>query len=43
MKEQLEQRLAELKTEFESGSRDMSCEALLKLYIGQGLRQDLAK
>ncbi|AUS99976.1 hypothetical protein CLI64_06025 [Nostoc sp. CENA543] len=24
-------------------SRDMSCEALLKFYIGQGLRQDLAK
>ncbi|WP_424099667.1 hypothetical protein [Moorena producens] len=24
-------------------SRDMSCEALLKLYIGQGLREDLAK
>lgn len=26
-----------------AASRDMSCEALLKLYIGQGLRQDLAK
>jgi hypothetical protein len=26
-----------------SGSRDMSLQALLKLYIGQGLRQDLAK
>ncbi|NEQ70742.1 MAG: hypothetical protein F6J86_04900 [Symploca sp. SIO1B1] len=24
-------------------SRDMSCEALIKLYIGQGLRQDLAQ
>jgi len=24
-------------------SRDMSCEALLKFYIGQGLRQDIAK
>ncbi|MBD2299034.1 hypothetical protein H6G28_10535 [Nostoc sp. FACHB-190] len=24
-------------------SRDMSCEALLKFYIGQGLRQDVAK
>lgn len=24
-------------------SRDMSVEALLKFYIGQGLRQDLAK
>jgi transcriptional regulator of met regulon len=24
-------------------SRDMSCEALLKFYIGQGLRQDLTK
>lgn len=24
-------------------SQDMSVEALLKLYIGQGLRQDLAK
>jgi hypothetical protein len=23
-------------------SRDMSCEALLKFYIGQGLRQDLS-
>ena len=23
--------------------RDMSCEALLKFYIGQGLRQDLAR
>lgn len=23
-------------------SRDMSCEALLKFYIGQGLRQDVA-
>lgn len=23
--------------------RDMSCQALLKLYIGQGLRQDLTK
>ncbi|EGJ30599.1 MULTISPECIES: hypothetical protein [Moorena] len=26
-----------------AASRDMSCEALLKLYIGQGLREDLAK
>ena len=26
-----------------AASRDMSFEALLKLYIGQGLRQDLAK
>jgi hypothetical protein len=26
-----------------AGSRDMSLEALIKLYIGQGLRQDLAK
>lgn len=26
-----------------AASRDMSCQALLKLYIGQGLRQDLAK
>ncbi len=26
-----------------AGSRDMSCEALLKFYIGQGLRQDVAK
>ena len=26
-----------------AASRDMSVEALLKLYIGQGLRQDLAK
>lgn len=26
-----------------AASRDMSYEALLKLYIGQGLRQDLAK
>lgn len=26
-----------------AASRDMSCEALIKLYIGQGLRQDLAK
>lgn len=26
-----------------AASRDMSCEALLKFYIGQGLRQDLAK
>ncbi|MBD2203916.1 hypothetical protein H6G33_14775 [Calothrix sp. FACHB-1219] len=24
-------------------SRDMSCEVLIKFYIGQGLRQDLAK
>ncbi|WP_242049204.1 BrnA antitoxin family protein [Aulosira sp. FACHB-615] len=24
-------------------SQDMSCEALLKFYIGQGLRQDIAK
>ena len=26
-----------------AASRDMSVEALLKLYIGQGLRQDLSK
>jgi hypothetical protein len=26
-----------------AASRDMSVEALLKFYIGQGLRQDLAK
>jgi len=26
-----------------AASRDMSVQALLKLYIGQGLRQDLAK
>ena len=26
-----------------AASRDMSVEALIKLYIGQGLRQDLAK
>ncbi len=26
-----------------AASRDMSCEALLKFYIGQGLRQDLAR
>lgn len=26
-----------------AASRDMSVEALVKLYIGQGLRQDLAK
>lgn len=26
-----------------AASRDMSSEALMKLYIGQGLRQDLAK
>jgi len=26
-----------------AGSRDMTIEALMKLYIGQGLRQDLAK
>ena len=26
-----------------SASRDMSVEALVKLYVGQGLRQDLAK
>ena len=26
-----------------AASRDMSFEALLKLYIGQGLRQDIAK
>lgn len=26
-----------------AASQDMSVEALLKLYIGQGLRQDLAK
>jgi hypothetical protein len=26
-----------------AASRDMSVDALLKLYIGQGLRQDLAK
>ena len=26
-----------------AANRDMSCEALLKLYIGQGLREDLAK
>ena len=26
-----------------AASRDMSAEALLKFYIGQGLRQDLAK
>ena len=26
-----------------AASRDMSCEALLKLHIGQGLREDLAK
>ncbi|NEQ68451.1 MAG: hypothetical protein F6K21_23710 [Symploca sp. SIO2D2] len=26
-----------------AASRDMSCEALIKLYIGQGLRQDLEK
>ncbi|MCI0489161.1 MAG: hypothetical protein L0229_21420 [Blastocatellia bacterium] len=26
-----------------AASRDMSCEALIKFYIGQGLRQDLAK
>lgn len=26
-----------------AASRDMSSEALIKLYIGQGLRQDLAK
>lgn len=26
-----------------AASRDMSVEALIKLYVGQGLRQDLAK
>ena len=26
-----------------AASRDMSLEALIKLYVGQGLRQDLAK
>ena len=26
-----------------AASRDMSSEALIKLYVGQGLRQDLAK
>ncbi|MBI3738874.1 MAG: ribbon-helix-helix protein, CopG family [Chloroflexi bacterium] len=26
-----------------AASRDMSIEALIKLYVGQGLRQDLAK
>ncbi len=26
-----------------AGSRDMSLQALLKFYIGQGLRQDIAK
>ena len=26
-----------------AASRDMSAEALIKLYVGQGLRQDLAK
>ncbi len=26
-----------------AGARDMSYQALLKLYIGQGLRQDMAK
>ena len=26
-----------------AATRDMSCEALVKFYIGQGLRQDLAK
>ena len=30
-------------TERVAASRDMSVEALVKLYIGQGLRQDLAK
>ena len=26
-----------------AASRDMSCEALIKFYIGQGLRQDISK
>ncbi len=26
-----------------AANKDMSCEALIKLYIGQGLRQDLSK